>query len=144
VQNDEAYIRLLLLPSVSPDQPNLNPLPSIPQYFQSSASSPADQAAIRTELEAIAALAAKLVTNEPTSLPHRTLLALARLKLNQPAKAMEVYQGITVPNTALSLSSLAVHAAVLAANGRLEEAKKEFSKIPNDKLLPEEARLEPR
>ena len=144
VQNDEAYVRLLLLPSVSPDQPSLNPLPSMPQYLHSSTSTAADQAAVLAELQSIEALAAKLVANEPASLPHRTLLALARLKLNQPAKAMEVYKGITVPNTALTSTALAVHAAVLEANGHSDDARKEFSEIPNDKLLPEEARLAPR
>lgn len=140
-QNDEAYVRLLLLPSVSPDQPSLNPLPSIPQYLHSSTSSGSDQAAVLAELQSIEALAAKLVAREPSSLPHRTLLALARLKLNKPAAAMEVYKGINVPNTALTNSALAVHAAVLAANGHPEDARTESSRLPMDKILPEEARL---
>ena len=144
VQNDEAYVRLLLLPSISPDQPSLNPPAPIPQYLHSAASSGSDQSAVLAELQAIEALAAKLVAGEPTSLPHRTLLALARLKLNQPAKAMEVYKGITVPNTALTSTALAVHAAVLAANGHMEDARKEFSQISKSQLLPEEAQLEPR
>jgi tetratricopeptide (TPR) repeat protein len=124
VQNDEAYARLLLMPSVAPSD-NKEPVTNNP------------------ELTAIESLAAKLVEREPSSLPHRTLLALVRLKLNRPADAMLVYKDINVPKASLTPSSVAVHAAVLAANGHVEEARAEFARIPQDKILPEEKALGP-
>jgi tetratricopeptide (TPR) repeat protein len=113
--NDQAYVRLLLLPpDTKPDAP---------------------------ELRSIEALAEKLVQEEPASLPHRTLLALALLKENRAYTALGLYRGITVPPNAVSPSTGAVHAAVLAASGQVEPAKSEAEKIPADKLLPEERQL---
>ena len=86
-------------------------------------------------------LAAALVQREPASLPHRTLLALARLKQNRAASALEAYANIQVARGALSPSALAVHAAVLHANGHLEDARAEVQQIPLDTLLPEERAL---
>jgi hypothetical protein len=71
------------------------------------------------------------------------LLALARLKQNRPGDALAVYKDINVPANALTTSSLAVHAAVLSASGHPEDARTEFSKLPVDKLLPEEKALAP-
>jgi tetratricopeptide (TPR) repeat protein len=198
VQNDEAYIRLLLLPSapvaseVSSQKPegaevgaiDLNrqtanvsdqksdrgselpapssqlPAPSPPKDGLAVASSPPpvrqgtdtpwraptppnNQEPItdNSDLVAIERLAEKLVEREPTSLPHRTVLALARLKLNRPEDALSVYKDINVPKSAATTSSIAVHAAVLAACGHESEAREEFSKLPADKLLPEEQAL---
>ena len=117
VQNDEAYARLLLMPNVSV-QPSVAP-----------------------ELRQIESLAETLVNHEPASLPHRTLLALARLKQNRPYAAMEVYRGINVPKNSMTTSSVAVHAAVMAATAEKEAAAKEFAALPEDKLLPEERAL---
>ena len=78
---------------------------------------------------------------EPASLPHRTLLALIRLKRGQAAGALEVYADINVAPAALTPSALAVHAAVLAANGKTEAAQHEIAQIPQDRLLPEEQAL---
>ncbi len=115
LQNDEAYARLLLLP---PDtKPDSN------------------------ELKSIESLAETLVRQEPASLPHRTLLALALLKQNRPHDALALYTNLTVPPNALSASSVAVHVAVLAASGQTADAKQEFKLIPIDKLLPEERAL---
>jgi tetratricopeptide (TPR) repeat protein len=121
VQNDEAYAQLLLLPN--------------------EAASPPDK--VTEELLSIEALAAKLVEKEPSSLPHRTLLALARLRLNRPEDAFAVYKGINVPKTSLTTSSVAVHATVLAATGHEDEGRAEFAQLPKEKLLPEEQRLLP-
>ena len=170
VQNDEAYARLLLTshsstpqqlnsstssssstssPAASPsDQPStLNPQPSTSSSPATSSSpstlNPQPSTFALAELESIEALAAKLVEREPSSLPHRTLLALARLRLNRPADALAVYNGINVPKASLTTSSVVVHAAVLAANGHLEDARKEFANIPPGKSLPEEAALAP-
>ncbi len=118
VQNDEAYLRLLLH-GASHKQPS------------------ADDA----ELAAIEQLASTLVEREPARLPHRTLLALARLKLGHAADALAVYTGINVPTNALTASALAVHSAVLEANGHHDDAATERGQVPVDQLLTEERSL---
>jgi tetratricopeptide (TPR) repeat protein len=140
IQNDEAYIRLLLLPSLDNSQLSPSPLPareaSRPEGSAERAGGPA-----AAELAAIESLAEKLVEHEPVSFPHRTVLALARLKQNRPADALAVYSGINVPKAAVTTSSVAVHAAVLAANAHKQEAQTEFATLPPDRLLPEERTL---
>src|ERR671919_1556363 len=113
IQNDEAYTRLLLLP-VAGGEEQID------------------------EINAIEQLANKLVQQNPASLPHRTLLALARLKQHRPFAALEVYSNIQIVPNAVSPSALAVHAAVLAANGRRDDARREIEQAPLDQLLPEE------
>ena len=81
IQNDEAYTRLLLSPNDSSNN---------------------------DELIAIEHLAEQLVRREPASLPHRTLLALVRLKQHRPVAALQVYDGINVAPNALTPSALAV------------------------------------
>src|SRR5207302_7953634 len=93
------------------------------------------------ELDQIAQLAAKLVEKNPRSLPHRPFLALARLKQNRAADALAVYDNVTVAANALTPSALAIHACVLAANGRVEDAQSEARRIKLDQLLPEERAL---
>ena len=110
VQNDEAYLRLLLLPN--------------------------DPAS--AELVAIEHLAEDLVKREPASLPHRTLLALALLKQGRRVAALEAYANVVTTPGALSPSALAVHAAVLAANDRRDDARQEIQQASPDALLPEE------
>jgi len=130
IQNDEAYIHLLLInggtTSVSSQTPASNSnLPS-------------------TEAEAVDAivkLAEKMVRDEPASLPHRTLLALALLKQNRAQDALAVYANLKVPSNAVSASAVAVHASVLAATGRKDEARAEIAKVPSNRLLPEEAMM---
>lgn len=111
IQNDEAYTRLLLLPNDQPAHP---------------------------ELIAIERLAEHLAKSNPASLPHRTLLALTRLKQGRPVAAMQVYEGIQAAAAALSPSALAVHGAVLSANGQTEEARAVMANAPLNSLLPEE------
>lgn len=94
-----------------------------------------------SEVESIEQLAAKLVEREPSSLPHRTLLALARLKLGKFSDALEAYSSIQVARGALTPSALAVHAAVLAANSRADDAAAEVRELDAKRLLPEEAAL---
>ena len=115
LQNDEAYARLLLMPADT--KPDSHALKSVEEIAQ------------------------KLVTDEPASLPHRTLLALTLLKENRPYTALAAYKNLNVPPNAVSASTLAVHAAVLAASGQVDGAKSEAEKIPADKLLPEERSL---
>src|SRR5206468_9770771 len=93
------------------------------------------------ELITLSALAEKLVERNPRSLPHRTFLALARLKQNRAAGALSVYKNITVARGALTPSALAVHAAVLAANGKMDDARSEAEQIKPEQLLVEERNL---
>jgi hypothetical protein len=116
VQNDEAYLRLLLM-----DQ--------------------AETERRKEEVVNIEELGAKLVQRDQSSLPHRTLLALARLRLGKFSDAMNAYGGIQVAPGALTPSALAVHAAVLAANGRSDDAATELREVDRKRLLPEEAAL---
>ncbi len=74
-------------------------------------------------------------------MPHRTLLALARLRLGKYSDAMNAYGDIQASPSALTPSALAVHAAVLAANGRSEDAAAEMREVDPKRLLPEEAAL---
>ena len=92
-------------------------------------------------LKQIEALAEDLVQRNPASMPHRTLLALARLRQNRAADALAVYENIQVSANALTPSALAVHAAVLAANGKTDDARAEAKQIKRDNLLPEERQL---
>jgi hypothetical protein len=92
-------------------------------------------------LNDIERLAKKLLEQNPTSLPHRTLLALARLRQNRAPEALDAYSNIQVAWNALTPSALAVHAAVLAANGRIDDAKTEAAQVKVDNLLPEEKEL---
>lgn len=115
VQNDEAYLRLLLFPAGSSPESD--------------------------QIAAIAQLAAKLVEKEPASLPHRTLLALALLQQNRAADALAVYAKLQITPGALTSSALAVHAAVLAANGNTSDAQTEARQVAETNLLPEERSL---
>jgi hypothetical protein len=82
-----------------------------------------------------------LVAKNPRSMPHRTLLALVHLKRNRPRDALAVYDNISLTRGALTPSALAVHAAVLAANGKDDDAKSEAKQIKPEQLLPEEREL---
>jgi len=137
VQNDEGYTRLLLLDSSSERGARSDQQGESSELLAPSS----DLQTPSSELRALSALAEKLVERNPRSLPHRTFLALARLKQNRAADALSVYENITVARGALTPSALAVHAAVLAANGKTEEAKSEVEQIKIDNLLPEERAL---
>jgi len=137
VQNDEGYTRLLLLGSSSERGARSDQQGESSELLAPSS----DLQTPSSELQALSALAEKLVERNPRSLPHRTFLALARLKQNRAADALSVYENITVARGALTPSALAVHAAVLAANGKTEEAKSEVEQIKIDNLLPEERAL---
>src|SRR5262249_49067058 len=86
LQNDEAYTHLL--------------------------PPPADTKPDATELKEIEARARKLVGQEPSSLPHRTVLGLVLLKENQPYSALGLYAGLNVPQKELTPSAVVVHSAV--------------------------------
>jgi hypothetical protein len=131
VQNDEAYTRLLLQSRKSEDGGQKSEV----------GGQRSEPITDNQELITIEQLAAKLVEREPRSLPHRTLLALARLKLGKFSDAMDAYSNIQASRGALTPSALAVHAAVLAANGHAEDAAAEVRDVDPKRLLPEEARL---
>ncbi|MEY2480191.1 MAG: hypothetical protein QOI04_1118 [Verrucomicrobiota bacterium] len=128
IENDEGYTRLLLMPSQQ------SQVEGGEQKSEVSGES-------SDELKQIEELAEKLVQHEPASLPHRTLLALARLRQNRAADALAVYANLNVANNALTPSALSVHAAVLAANGKFDDARNEAKQIKIDNLLPEEKDL---
>jgi hypothetical protein len=135
IQNDEAYMRLLLLfPGGTGSVPSIHRPDDTHHGGQAQGVPPSE------ELNGIEHLAEKLVQQNPTSLPHRTLLALARLEQHRPAAAIDVYSNIKVAPNTLSPSALVVHAAVLEANGHHDDAMTE-AQIPPDKLLPEERDL---
>ncbi|MEY2486335.1 MAG: hypothetical protein QOH39_1983 [Verrucomicrobiota bacterium] len=158
IENDEAYTRLLLQQSRegesrkekvenadSTSQPLNSSTSEAPptSISQLPAPSPNNDELITDngELKAIEALALQLVERNPRSLPHRTLLALARLRQNRFTEALDVYANVQVATNALTPSALAVHAAVLFANARPEEAKSEAAEVPAERLLPEEEAL---
>jgi len=131
IQNDEAYTRLLLLFSNSRN----DEAPALAGLRRGGRMTNDET------LKEIEQLGKKLVERNPRSLPHRTFLALALLKQNHAAAALDVYGSIQVTPNALTPSALAVHTAVLAANGRIEDAKTEAAQIKIDNLLPEEKAL---
>jgi len=150
IQNDEAYIHLLLIiggtTSVSSQTPASNPPLSASPIRAVGSSEPEASANPESSSEAeavdaIVKLAEKMVRDEPASLPHRTLLALALLKQNRAQDALAVYANLKVPSNAVSASAVAVHASVLAATGRKDEARAEIAKVPSNRLLPEEAMM---
>jgi hypothetical protein len=131
IQNDEAYTRLLLLFSNSRND-------EAPAFAGLRRGRPITN---DETLKEIGQLAKKLLERNPRSLPHRTLLALARLWQNRAAEALDVYANIQVAPNELTSSALAVHVAVLAANGRADDAKTEAAQVKVDNLLPEEKAL---
>jgi tetratricopeptide (TPR) repeat protein len=128
IQNDEAYTRLLLLGGTQPV----------------ASSRVSDQIggtnSTASELRSIELLAEDLVAREPKSLPHRTLLALARLRAGLPQSALDAY-GIDVPDEARTPSAIAVRYATLIANGRVDQAKSLLADLNRDQLSPEEKAL---
>jgi hypothetical protein len=134
IRNDEAYTWLLLLFSNSRND-------EAPAFGRRGDLQRGRRMTNDEALNEIEQLAKKLVERNPRSLPHRTLLALARLRQNRAAEALDVYANIQVAPNALTSSALAVHAAILAANGRDDDAKTEAAQIKVDNLLPEEKAL---
>src|SRR5947208_4326777 len=136
IQNDEAYIHLLLIIGGTGSV-----LFTKLDNFSLSSSANPESSSEAEAVDAIVKLAEKMVRNEPASLPHRTLLALALLKQNRAQDALAVYANLKVPSNAVSASAVAVHASVLASTGRRDEARAEIAKVPSNRLLPEEAMM---
>ncbi|MDQ6621880.1 MAG: hypothetical protein M3Y86_00130, partial [Verrucomicrobiota bacterium] len=138
IQNDEAYTRLLLLPGGTGAVPSSSGADAGRSENNLDATAGVPPTSASAQLIAIEKLAKALVEREPSSLPHRTLLALALLKQNRAVAALQVYDGIQVAPNALTPSGLAVHAAVLSANGNRDAARTEIQQVPIERLLPEE------
>jgi tetratricopeptide (TPR) repeat protein len=126
LQNDEAYVTLLLWPNESAAEKRTS--------ISSNPSTPG-------ELNRIEMVAENLVKQDPTSIPHRSLLALLRLRQNRPADALAVYAHFAASRGSITPASVAVHAATLAANGRVDQARAEIANILRSDLLPEERDL---
>ena len=141
IQNDEAYTHLLLMTGGTTVVSSQTPAPNPPLSASPSPNSKLSSSTEAEEVDAIVKLAEKLVRDEPASLPHRTLLALALLKQNRAQDALAVYANLKVPSNAVSASAVAVHASVLASTGRKDEARAEIAKVPSNRLLPEEAMM---
>jgi len=139
IQNDEAYTRLLLASAQENKERRFETAEGASQAPSESGGTTAVSST--KEPITVAQLAEQLVQREPASLPHRTLLALARLQSGDAAKALEVYNGIHVAPNAASPSAIAIHAAVLAANGQMESARAEASAVKDEQLLPEEQEM---
>jgi hypothetical protein len=136
IQNDEAYIHLLLIIGGA----GSDLFTKLDNSSPSSSANP-ESSSEAEAVDTIVKLAEKMVRDEPASLPHRTLLALALLKQNRAQDALAVYANLKVPSNAVSASAVAVHASVLAATGRQDEARAEIAKVPSNRLLPEEAMM---
>jgi len=85
--------------------------------------------------------ALELSQSDPQSMPHLTDLALAYLRLNGAAHAMNVYANSHIQPATASPSTLVVYAATLHANGRDNEAHQILSSLNLTALRPEEAAL---
>jgi hypothetical protein len=93
------------------------------------------------DVKASLAKARELVAQSPTSLAHRTTLALAGLRLKDPAVAMSAYQGARIPWDRVPASQRAVHAAVLGLSGKTEEARAEANGVRLEDIRIEEREL---
>lgn len=93
------------------------------------------------DYEASLKVARELVANAPTSLAHRTTLALANVRLKDAIGALNVYHGLNVPWDRASPSHRAVYAAALGMSGRVSDARAQATSIPLDSLRPEERTL---
>lgn len=85
--------------------------------------------------------AAKLLDETPTQLAYRVTLALAQLRLQQPAEAKKLFEKQTVNWAGVLPGWQAVYSAVLLANGQTNAARAVARMIPAQKLKPEEKAL---
>ena len=82
-----------------------------------------------------------LVSALPDRAAYRTTLALAYLRKNESQKALAAYEETKIDWSAALPGWQAVRAAVLAANGREEEARRLAASINWDRLKPQERDL---
>lgn len=101
-------------------------------YLQLLLNQHTDQAQINAE---------QLFAEQPRIVAFRVTLALAKLKANQPAQALQLFQGISFTPSDLLPGWQAIYATTLARNNRLAEAKQIAAKIPLERLKPQEREL---
>ena len=88
------------------------------------------------------AAAKELVARSPTSLAHRTTLALAAIRKNDGTGALAVYKGLSISvGSGRPGTPCRVRQAALGVNGRTDEAKAEVSSLRWEELRPEEREL---
>lgn len=85
--------------------------------------------------------ARELVASEPQMLAYRITLSLTLLKNGQPDAALRVFDGITLDPAQIQPYQRAVLAAVLGANGRVNEARQLARGIPGDAITTQEFEL---
>jgi predicted Zn-dependent protease len=93
------------------------------------------------ELDESLQTADDLVRESPRSLPHRTTLALACYRQKYYAAALELYLGEELDWSRILPGNRAVLIAVLAANGKTNEATQLAQTLPAQLLRPEERQL---
>lgn len=85
--------------------------------------------------------AEQLMNQFPESLPYRTTFALALWRQQDFAGALRAYAGRDYDWSQALIPQRAVYAAVLAANGRTNEARQLARSLPPDRLRAEELAL---
>jgi hypothetical protein len=85
--------------------------------------------------------AERLHKAHPNVMAYRNTLALAYLRLDDPASARKVYEDLNLDWKTLQPGWQAVHAAVVGANGDAQNARDLASQIPQNALKPEERAL---
>jgi tetratricopeptide (TPR) repeat protein len=78
-----------------------------------------------------------ILNDDPNSISHHTNVALACLRLNDPAGAMTAYSRISVDWNTTPIPDLVVYAATLDANGRTEAAHRLLRSVHRHDLRPE-------
>jgi hypothetical protein len=86
-------------------------------------------------------MAEDLYAKEPSSLPHRITLSLARLRAGNTSEAVAVLDQLTGNMGPLEGRKLAIQAAALWANGQKTEAQTILQTVKIETLLPEERAL---
>ncbi len=99
-------------------------------------------ALLNVDVPAARDMARQLVQAEPASLPHRTVLALAELRLGNGLAAMDAFRGVKLPPpAAMQPRQQAVFATVLWKTSYEHEAREIVRIIVPERLLPEEREL---
>jgi tetratricopeptide (TPR) repeat protein len=81
--------------------------------------------------------AISILADDSNSISHHTNLALACLRLNDPAGALKAYGGIAIDWKTAPVLDLVIYAAVLHANGRTRQARALLVFVDRKALRPE-------
>jgi thioredoxin-like negative regulator of GroEL len=96
---------------------------------------------LNENVEVARQISEQLYQADPSMLAHRTTLALAYLRLQQPQNARPLLTGLKVEWNKVLPGWQCVYAATLATNGDMAAAKEIARRIPLSKLKPEERLL---